>query len=225
VNAESVVVHETWESGFVTGIELIEPGGAEHALPATPDTTTCGSTLVRSFAATPYLVSGVRVSTQLEGYEEIDAVQLVSALTDGVGDACDTCPGILDPEQTDTDGDGRGDRCDCAPTNPLVRMPDDVVLTATKSAPTVIRLEWSWPLGANVFNVLRGPTYQLAASDYGACFAPALAAQSVEDPHLPVVGTALMYLVQPVSSACGAGSLGRRSDGVERVNNDPWRCP
>ena len=30
---------------------------------------------------------------------------------DGVGDACDVCVVIFDPEQADGDGDGRGDRC------------------------------------------------------------------------------------------------------------------
>jgi hypothetical protein len=225
VYAESVVVHETWQSGFVTGIELIEPGGAKHALAPTPDSTVCGSTLVRTFPATPYLVSGVRVSTQLEGYEEIDAVELVSAFTDGAGDACDNCPGMFNPDQTDADGDGLGDRCDCAPTNPLVRTPDGVVLTATKSAPTVIHLEWSWPLGADSFNVLRGLTYLAEGDDYGACFAPALEAQSIEDPEMPFIGSPWMYLVQPVSSACGPGSLGRKSNGAERVNVNSLACP
>ncbi len=31
---------------------------------------------------------------------------------DGVGDACDVCPGYFDPAQEDADGDGRGDLCE-----------------------------------------------------------------------------------------------------------------
>jgi hypothetical protein len=34
---------------------------------------------------------------------------------DGVGDACDVCPGISDPAQADGDGDGVGDLCDNCP--------------------------------------------------------------------------------------------------------------
>ncbi|MFH1725200.1 MAG: right-handed parallel beta-helix repeat-containing protein [Elusimicrobiota bacterium] len=32
---------------------------------------------------------------------------------DGLGDACDDCPGVSDPDQTDTDADDEGDACDC----------------------------------------------------------------------------------------------------------------
>ncbi len=37
---------------------------------------------------------------------------------DGVGDACDDCPGDADPAQVDSDGDGVGDACDPNPTAP-----------------------------------------------------------------------------------------------------------
>jgi hypothetical protein len=45
--------------------------------------------------------------------EVLDRVQ--RAGPDGVGDACDLCPAHHDPEQTDTDGDRVGDRCDPTP--------------------------------------------------------------------------------------------------------------
>ena len=37
---------------------------------------------------------------------------------DGIDDACDGCPHVFDPDQTDTDGDGVDDICDPDPTVP-----------------------------------------------------------------------------------------------------------
>jgi hypothetical protein len=38
---------------------------------------------------------------------------------DGIGDACDVCPHVADPDQADRDGDGVGDACDPNPDDPI----------------------------------------------------------------------------------------------------------
>jgi hypothetical protein len=37
---------------------------------------------------------------------------------DGIGDLCDTCDKVANPDQSDIDLDGEGDACDCAPSDP-----------------------------------------------------------------------------------------------------------
>jgi hypothetical protein len=47
-----------------------------------------------------------------------DAVLISTSMDpDGVGDACDVCADVSDPDQLDGDGDGDGDVCDICPTN------------------------------------------------------------------------------------------------------------
>ena len=38
---------------------------------------------------------------------------------DGMGDTCDDCPSVPNPDQTDADHDGQGDACDPCPLDPL----------------------------------------------------------------------------------------------------------
>ena len=71
-------------------------------------------------------VASVVVRTEAAGWEEIDAVRLLTSAGDGFGPGCDVCPAIHDPDQLDGDGDGAGDACDCEPANPAVR-PAEVV--------------------------------------------------------------------------------------------------
>ena len=49
------------------------------------------------------------------GSDEFDGVVSEDRDGDGVGDLCDTCPGIPDPEQLDVDMDTFGDLCDNCP--------------------------------------------------------------------------------------------------------------
>jgi hypothetical protein len=45
------------------------------------------------------------------------------------------------------------------------------------------------------------------------------------DWYVPPAGQCLTYLVHAESAACGVGSLGRMSNGAERVNTNLARCP
>ena len=44
---------------------------------------------------------------------------------DGVGEACDTCPGMYNPGQQDADADGVGDLCDNCPSTPNPNQSDE----------------------------------------------------------------------------------------------------
>ncbi len=96
VYANGVRIHETNIGKFVTAIELVEPGGAKHAISIPTDNTSCPGYFEVNFSQTPYLVSAVIVHTQASGWEEIDAVELLSS-----------APPVDDG--TDTDGDGLTD--------------------------------------------------------------------------------------------------------------------
>jgi hypothetical protein len=101
--ATGVIVHEVLEYGFVSRIELIDVDGFYHTIWNGPDTTVCGETLDVQWPRTEYDVIGVRVYTAIDGYEEIDAIELVrerlAPRPDGTGDACDNCPTEYNPDQ------------------------------------------------------------------------------------------------------------------------------
>ncbi len=76
VYAVGVRVHETYVTGSIVGIDLVEPNGTVHALSIPADTTPCVGYFEVFFARTSYLVSTVLIHTQINDWEEIDAVEL-----------------------------------------------------------------------------------------------------------------------------------------------------
>ncbi|MDB4959565.1 MAG: Cartilage oligomeric matrix protein precursor [Myxococcales bacterium] len=62
--------------------------------------------------------------------------------TDGIDDACDLCPHLADPAQTDSDGDGVGDACD-----PRPGLADHIVMFDPMIGP---RTDWTYA-GAETF--------------------------------------------------------------------------
>jgi hypothetical protein len=77
VYATGVRVHETYYSGFVIRIELIDTEGLVHTIWTGIDITPCPGWLEIDFSSTSYLVEGVIINTQIDGWEEIDAVELI----------------------------------------------------------------------------------------------------------------------------------------------------
>ncbi len=70
-----------------------------------------GDVIVRFLSSADYAETGTgRRTTDVR----IDGI-FVGTPSDGVGDACDNCPGVFNPGQSDRDGDGRGDACDNCP--------------------------------------------------------------------------------------------------------------
>ena len=140
---------------------------------------------------------------------------------DGRGDACDLCPTRYDAAQLDADGDGSGNRCDCSPYDASTVEVGEVgrVGFATKT-----RLVWNGVSGADRYDVSRGTIATLNGSDYGACLAENRTTTSLDDLAVPPLGSGYYYLVRGDDAVCGAGSLGPRSSGAERVNGNPSAC-
>lgn len=69
-------VYETYNSGCIYKVEFVDVYEEKHAVWQGKDTTTCPGWFEIKLAQTRYLVESVIFHTQIEGYEEIDAVEL-----------------------------------------------------------------------------------------------------------------------------------------------------
>ena len=143
---------------------------------------------------------------------------------DGYGNSFDNCPSTPNPDQIDSDFDGAGDPCDCAPTDPgHALVPGEVQLVIAGDKQT---LSWSPPVpnpgSATVYDIVRGSRSGLPV-DGGpdeSCVASG-AGTSVSDATTPGVGQGIWYVVRG-RNACGSGSYGFATSGAERL---PVSCP
>jgi hypothetical protein len=139
---------------------------------------------------------------------------------DGVPDYLDNCPTDINPGQENADGDGKGDACDCAPSDPGASAAPgeighlDVGLGSDKS-----RVEWC-SQGARYgvqtsYDLARGAVDQLRPTGApGACIG-ATSTPLANDPSLPNAGKAFWYLARG-RNVCGVGTFGFRRNGIER---------
>jgi hypothetical protein len=72
-------IHETYNAPFVYRVDLIDAGGISHTVWSGVDSTPCPGWFTLNIPVTSYLVSGAKIYTQAAGWEEIDAVGLLTA--------------------------------------------------------------------------------------------------------------------------------------------------
>ncbi|MDQ7006425.1 MAG: VCBS repeat-containing protein [Acidobacteriota bacterium] len=160
---------------------------------------------------------------------------------DGITQLPDNCPLVANADQTDSDGDGRGDACqvdwdgdgvtdddDCAPADPAGGPPGGVAGLAFEAGSESV-ITWSPAALADRYDVSRGDLASLDGSDYGACRNdddPDTTDTRFEDASTPAAGAGYFYLVRSRNDLCAlAGSWGHTSEGAERANSNPAACP
>ena len=136
---------------------------------------------------------------------------------DGVHDGEDDCEQAWNPGQENADGDAFGDACDCAPLDPRNELPPEV--TGLRLSGDT--LTWDATPAATGHEILRD-----VAGPWRAGGGPDVACSSIGplptavEPGLPGAGRAWRFLVR-ATNACGTGTWGWASDGIERTRACP----
>src|SRR6185295_19857347 len=125
---------------------------------------------------------------------------------DGVIDTEDVCRDVADAGQEDTDGDGRGDACDCAPADPSTADPPPALrrLDVAKSGAATAVLAWT--AAADPTEVLSGSLADLLVSRTfgGACQLAITVASTVDDSRpSPAASDGWWYLVRVRGTCAG----------------------
>jgi hypothetical protein len=217
------------ESAFVRRIDLRDTDGALHTVWEANDTRSCGEVFAPRWTPLLEEMTGVVVYTETDGWEEVDAVEMVwlgSPSADLAGSACDVCPFVTDDDQSDRDGDGVGDACDCAPDDAQVHVPREIGdVTAERTTPeAAVRFNWPAASAADEYSVTRGLLSQLSTGHYGACVRADGGETWYEDDGTPPAGDGFLYLIRGINAVCGTGTAGGGHDGAERLNDDPAAC-
>lgn len=139
------------------------------------------------------------------------------------GASCDdNCRDFPNLDQLDSDHDGRGDLCDCAPSDPTVfAVPSEV--GNLKIATDCETISWSSAAAhsgtSTLYDLSRGSLWHLPVGGAGApetCIESKTPIPKAVDPAIPTPGDGFWYLVRGRNS-CGLGTYGEESAGPERL--------
>lgn len=83
-----------------------------------------------------------------------------------------------------------------------------------------VTFNWNAEASVGTYNVYRGDLADLA-SGYGACLSQGLNATLAIDTETPPSGRCYFYLVTAENRVAEEGTMGKRSDGTQRVNPSP----
>jgi hypothetical protein len=172
----------------------------------------------------PPNVTAVATNTALLRTSEF-ALAFVDTDGDGFADGFDNCGETFNPDQIDSDFDGAGDACDCAPVDPgSFAIPGEI--TGLRFDVDGVTLSWDSAAPASgadtVHDLMIGSIADLPVADSPteACVVSGVAGSAAMHALEPAPGGS--YFLVRASNACGTGTWGAASDATPRQSN---ACP
>lgn len=149
--------------------------------------------------------------------------QLQDTDSDQACDLTDNCPGVANPTQLDSDADGNGDACDCAPHDADDGPPTEVgEFLAIERSGSTSYFHYPVEAGPETYRAYRGWRQTGTPWTYGhTCLVGAASGGAIEDSLAPPTGRVFYYLVSRIG--CSESDLG--SDGNGQPVPPAPACP